>query len=302
MANIETRLFRYFVALADERHFSRAAMRLKISPPTLTHQIQKLENQLSAKLVERNGNTHIEFTEAGLRFLERARDVLRQVEEAEVVVQQAARGETGRIEISFMPSVACSGLMQKLLGDFQRENPAVEIILHKMVPFEQISAMLRKTIDCGFIRAPYRYPAGLDGFVIDRQPMVLALPKNHPLARRRKIDPRILRDETFVNPPNELDIGFWGHTETVAKLGNFTPKVAKRVHDMITALTYVSVGYGIGVVSKSMSKINIPNVVYREFAANPPPTSTVAFVYRRDDFSPASNLLRRYIRRNAPLH
>src|SRR2546430_6105065 len=113
------------------------------SPPTLTHQIKKLESQLGTRLVERKGNTHVVLTEAGIRFLERARDVLRQVEEAKVVAQQAARGEVGRIEIGFMPAATCAGLMQNLLGEFQRANPAIEINMHKLVPMQQITGIIR---------------------------------------------------------------------------------------------------------------------------------------------------------------
>src|SRR5262245_1782742 len=112
MSDIETRLFRYFVALSDEQHFGRAAVNLGISPSTLTNQIQKLEARLGARLVERRGNTHIELTDTGKRFLERARNVLREADEAEVVARQAARGEIGRIEIGFMAVAILSGAIE----------------------------------------------------------------------------------------------------------------------------------------------------------------------------------------------
>ena len=299
MSDIETRLFRYFVALADEQHFSRAALRLKISPPTLTHQIKKLENQLCTKLVERNGNTHIALTEAGSRFLEHARDVLRQVEEAKIVAQQAARGNLGRIEIGFIASAACAGLMQKLLGEFQRANPAIEINMHKLVPMAQITAIMRKDLDVGYTRGPHKYPTGLDGFEIYRQPILLALPSEHPLARYKKIDPAILKNEMFVNTEPELEVGFWGHTEAIALVGNFSPRMVKRDADLITIMTYVSLGYGIGVIPKSLSKLDVPNVVYRELATNPVPMTSIAFVYRRNDSSPSADLLTKYMRRHA---
>src|SRR5438309_1902213 len=117
MSDIETRLFRYFVALAEEQHFSRAALRLKITPPTLTHQIKKLERELEASLVVRKGNTNVVLTEAGVRFLERARQVLQQVEEAKVVAQRAERGEIGRIEVGLMPSAIFAGVLQTLIGE-----------------------------------------------------------------------------------------------------------------------------------------------------------------------------------------
>jgi DNA-binding transcriptional LysR family regulator len=299
MGDIETRLFRYFVVLAEEQHFARASLRLKISPPTLTHQIKKLEGELGTKLFERNGNTNVEMTEAGIRLLGRARDVLRQIDEAKIAAQQAARGEVGRVEIGFMPAASCAGQMQELLGEFQRGNPAIEINLHRLMPMEQITAIIRKELDAGFTRGPDKYPAGLEGFEIHRQPLVLAIPNKHPLARHKKIDPAVLKDEMFFNTAPDLDVGFWGHTEVVAKVGNFAPRVAKRVEDMFTILTYVSIGYGIAVVSKSMSQINMPNVVYRELAVSPAPISSVAFVYRRNDLSPAASLLAKFMRRHA---
>ena len=238
MADIETRLFRYFAVLAEEQHFSRAAHRLNITPPTLTHQIKKLERLVGARLVERKGNTHVALTQAGLRFFERAQHVLCQVEEAKIVAQQTQRGEVGRIDIGFMTTAVCSGVLQKSLADFQRANPAIEINMRKLVPLDQIKAIMRKDLDAGFTRSPHKYPAGLEGFDVHRQPMVLALPDRHPLARRKTINPAALKDEPFINTGPELDVGFWGHAEAVA--GHFTPWVVKRDDDFMTILTYVS--------------------------------------------------------------
>jgi DNA-binding transcriptional LysR family regulator len=128
---------------------------------------------------------------------------------------------------------------------------------------------------------------------------MLALPAKHPLARQKKINPADLKNELFVNTGPELDVGFWGHTEAVAGVGKFTPRVVKRDDDLIGILTYVSIGYGIGVIPKSISRMDIPNVVYRELAANSVPMTSVAFVYRRNDASPSVALLTKYMRRHA---
>jgi DNA-binding transcriptional LysR family regulator len=297
MADIETRLFRYFAVLAEEQHFSHAAHRLDITPPTLTHQIKKLERLVGARLVERKGNTHVALTQAGLRFFERAQHVLRQVEEAKIVAQQAQRGEVGRIDIGFMASAVCSGVLQKSLADFCRANPAIEINMRKLVPMDQIKAIMRKDLDAGFTRSPHKYPAGLEGFDVHRQPMVLALPAKHPLARRKTITPAALKEELFINTGPELDVGFWGHAEAVA--GHFTPRVVRRDDDFMTILTYVSMGYGIGVMPQTMTRINIPNVVFREIAASSVPKSAIAFVYRRNDSSPQTDLLIKHMRSHA---
>jgi len=299
MTEIETRLFRYFVGLAEEQHFGRAALNLGISAPTLTQQIKKLEEQLGAKLVQRRGNTNVELTEAGLRVLDRARNVLREAKEAVAVARQAARGEVGRLEIGFMPSVVWSGLVQQFVSKFRDENPAIDIFLHMMNVTEQYSALTQEEIDCGFVRTPNKYPPQIAGIDVFRQTMVLAMPKQHRLASCRHIDPAELRDEVFVNPPTVFELAYWDDTRAIASLGNFVPKVEKRTDNMIMSLAYVAAGFGIAIVAKSMAQIGIPNIVYRDFAPGMSPVSTVAFIYRPTNTSPATKLLVSFMRQFA---
>lgn len=288
MFGIELRLFHYFVAVAEEQHFSRAAERLGITPPTLTHQIQKLERHLGVRLCDRKPKTRVTLTEPGKRFLEHARQVLRQAEEAELAVHRAARGEVGRIEIGYVLSASCAGLIQKLVGGFQRAYPAIEINLRRMETLGQLNALTRNEIDIGFARPPHQYPAGLRGFVVLGQPMALALPANHPLARRRKpISPHDLKDEKFITPTLEVDLGFPLYTEAVTGPANFAPTVVKRVQDMFTVLTYVSAGYGIAVITESLGRIALPNLAIRKLAAPAAPSSPLACIHRRNESAPA---------------
>lgn len=293
MDDIETRLFRYFVALAEEQHFARAALRLGITPPTLTHQIKKLESELGAKLLERKGNRQVVVTEAGRRFLARAREVLRQVEYAAAIARQAGRGELGRLEIGFVISVSCAGLLRSWIGAFQQANPAIDITIHKLAPVAQIAGILRKELDAGFTRTPLKYPSGVRGFEVYRQPLVLALPSEHPLVRREKISPAMLAREAFVSTTTELNLGFSGHTETIARIGNFIPRVVKREDDFIAVLAYVALGRGIAVVPEIVKTISLANVVFRDITADVPQTS-IAFVYGRNP-SPSANLLIRHM-------
>ena len=299
MTEIETRLFRYFVGLAEEQHFGRAAMNLGISAPTLTQQIKKLEQQLGAKLVQRRGNTHVELTEAGLRVLDRARNVLREAKEAVAVARQAARGEVGRLEVGFMPSAVWSGLVQKFVRQFREENPGIEIFLHMLNVTDQYTALTQQEIDCGFVRTPNSYPPQVAGIDVFRQSMVLAMPKQHRLASHDRIDPAELKDEVFVNPPTVFELAYWDDTRAIASLGNFVPKVDKRTDNMIMSLAYVAAGFGIAIVAKSMAQIGIPNIVYREFTSGNAPISTVAFIYRSNTYSPATKLLVSFMRRFA---
>jgi DNA-binding transcriptional LysR family regulator len=299
MADVEIRLFQYFVAVAEEQRFARAAVRLGISPSTLTHQIKKLESLLGARLVKRRGNTHTELTEAGRRLLDQARAVLQQVDEARIIVQQAVRGEVGRVEIGYQYLVACAGILQEAVAEFQRANPAIEIDLRHMVTMDQINAILHNELDIGFGRPPRRYPAGIQGFIVYRQPSILALPQNHPLARKKSIRPDELAGQTFVNPVIGSDLVFYRQTEALSSLGNFVPTVAKRTSDFFTVLTYVSAGYGIAAISKSMSKIALPNVVYREIDSATLPQTAIAVLHRRNEQAPAIRAFIKFMRSRA---
>jgi|1185.fasta_scaffold14683_2 DNA-binding transcriptional LysR family regulator len=299
MAEIETRLFEYFVALADERHFGRAAASLKIGPSTLTHQIKRLESLVGVRLVARRGNTHVALTEPGVRFLPRARNVLVEAAEAAAVARQAARGEIGRIEVGFMAIALLTGMIDKLVRAFQQKNPGIEIVLRQMITEQQVGSILDTNLDFGIARMPERFPAGLSGFLVSRQPMILALPSDHPLARNKAIDPAALRNESFISYSPTIDIGYWNHMEVLGSLGKFTPKISKRIGDIMSILSYVSAGQGIALVSQAFSEMNIPNVAYRKIATATPPMLRVALIHRKNEPSPAGQSFLRDMRRHA---
>jgi tripartite-type tricarboxylate transporter receptor subunit TctC/DNA-binding transcriptional LysR family regulator len=298
MSDIETRLLRYFVAVAEELHFGRASLRLDISPPTLTHQIKKLEGQLHIRLLIRDGNTKVLVTDAGQRFLADAREVLRHVEQAAARARQAERGELGRLEVAVLSLLCTAGLLENWIGAFRQAHPAIDVTLHKLVPMAQISGLLRNELDAGFTRTPQEYPRGLRGFEIYRQRLVLALRRKHPLAEQEDISPELLADEPFVSFPPELDVGFVGHTEAVARIGKFAPRVVKREGDFTTVMGYVTAGYGIAVVPELMKTINVPNVVFRGIAVDPALQTSTAFVYGRAP-SPSTKLLIQHMQHHA---
>ena len=300
MAEIETRLFRYFVALAEIKHFGRTALSLGISTPTLSNQIKKLETQLSARLVTRKGNTEIELTDVGNRFLQRARAVLREVTEAKAVARQAARGEIGRIAVGFMTIMPLYGLIEKFVGGFQNLHPGIEVVLKQSPTMEQIKAVIQRDLDFGLVRSPDRYPHSLRGFVVSRTPMVLALHRDHPLANLQFIHPAQLKSESFINYSPELDVGFWKQIDIIGESGNFTPRITARLNDAISVLACVSAGQGIAVVSEAFKKVQMPSVVYRDFAVEPPMAPT-SMIYRSDESSPAALAFVKFVRKHAPL-
>lgn len=292
MANIELRLYRYFVTLCDEQNFARAAERLGITPPTLTHQIQKLEKELDVRLLNRKTKKKVQLTEAGLRFRESARDVLHRADEAEQTARKAARGEVGRLEIGYLIAAAYSGLLQRLIGGFQKTYPGIDITLRQSSTVSLISAILSNELDAGVARMPTMYPPGLSGFPVYRSPVVLALPSNNPLARKRgPIDPKTLKDEIFVSTSVGFDLAFRQHVEAIAALGGFEPKVSKRAGDLTTVLTYVSSGYGIAALSKELVKCKMPNVTYKEIASSTALEVVYSFMHRTNETAPASKAL-----------
>jgi DNA-binding transcriptional LysR family regulator len=299
MSYIENRLFEYFVAVAEEQHFARAAERLGITPPTLTHQIQKLESRLGVKLLRRKGNTKVAITEAGQRVLAGAREVLRQAEETAAIARQAGRGELGRLELGFMLSVSSAGLLENWIGPFERANPAIDVITHRLASVAQIIGIMRNELDAGFARTPNKYPSGVRGFEVYRQGMALALPRKHLLTRHKAISPAMIAREAFVSTTHELDFGFLSYTEAIADIGNFIPRVVKREDDFIAVLSYVARGHGIAVVPELLTKTtSFSNVVFRNIAADPVPRMSIAFVYGSDP-SPSAKLLIQHMRRHA---
>lgn len=290
--SIELRLFQSFVVLWEEKNFARAAQRLNVSPPTLTHLIQKLEREVGVQLLVRKGNMEIKLTEAGTRFLENARDVLHQVSKAALNARMAARGEVGRVNLGYLISAGLTGLVPEILSEFQRERPGIEINLRMAVSTVLIDGITRHEFDVGLTTSPMLYPPGLEGHTVYEQPLVLAIPRGHRLARgRQPIDPASLKDELFVVATVESDRGFQRLTDTVARLGNFGPRVARRAPEMTSILTYVSAGCGVGVIPQSVSVMKMPNVVYRPIAGAERQQFPIVFVYRTAEASPATRAL-----------
>lgn len=292
MAHTELRLFRYFVALCEEKNFSRAAERLAITPPTLTHQIQKLEKELSVRLLNRKTKMKFQLTDAGSRFLESARDVLLRADGAEKTARKAARGEIGRLEIGYMIATAYSGLVQRYIRNFQNTHHGIDITLHQVSTVALVGAIIANELDAGFARMPKQYPSGLSGFPFYRAPVILALPSAHPLARARgSLNPKALADEPFVSTSIGYDLAFTRHVEAIAELGGFTPKISKRAEDLTTVLTYVSLGYGIAAVSPTMASCRVPNVTFKKIASKTVPEVEFAFMYRSNESAPATRTL-----------
>lgn len=282
---MELRHLRYFVAVAEELHFSRAAERLHISPPSLTEQIRNLERELGAALLTRT-KRNVTLTDAGARFLDEARSTLRQAEQAALVARLAGRGETGRVEVGYASSAACSGLVTAAVAEYRRTHPLVSLSLSAMQAARQLEQLTEGRLDIGFLRTSTRYPTGISSVIIATQPIVIALPSNHKLAKNTSISAAMLAEERFLAPTFETEVGLFQHTAAIGQQGKFVARIVDRIPDLFTMVTLVAAGVGIAVVPQSCSCIQIPGVVYKPLSTQTKPVELAA-AFRRDERAPA---------------
>jgi DNA-binding transcriptional LysR family regulator len=294
---MELRHLRYFIAVAEELHFGRAAARLNIAAPTLSHQIRALETLLGAKLLTRKTKRAVALTQPGQRFLVEARETLNAADHAERIGRRAARGEVGSIAIGYVFSAGCSGLISSTVINFRKTHPDVSIQLRRMLTFAQFKALIDGSIDVGFTQAAQRYPSGLTGFVVDRQPLWLAIPEGHHLAARKQVTPAMLVDESFVAVSLEMEVGFGGNIATISPPG-VSLRIVERVPDIFTVMTLVAAGVGIGVLSEPLTRVSIPGMIFRKIVGVTR-MFELAVVYRKNESSPVVKVFVDFLRTRA---
>src|SRR5262249_8659729 len=263
-----------------ELHFSRAAIKLNIATPTLSAQIQALETMLGAKLFVRKTRS-VALTDVGRRFLEEARATLRQAAQAELIGRRAARGELGSIAVAYVLSAACRGFVSSSIREFRAAHPDVSFQLTKMETFPQMKALIDGTLDVGFTRAPQRYPSGLTGFIVDRQPLWLAMPDDHRLSSRHVVEPAQNAEEPLPGRRLDMESGCWGDTAAITPAGA-TLRVVARMPDAFSVLTSVAAGVGLGVMSEALTAIQIPGLVFRRIMKTNRSSDHV-LVYRKNE-------------------
>jgi DNA-binding transcriptional LysR family regulator len=269
---IELRLFRYFVAVAETLHFSRAAKSLGIAQPPLSQQIKKLESKLGVQLFRRS-QRKVELTEAGKVFLESALRTLRVAEQAVEDARHAAAGKAGRLAIGMVSSATYEDLIAAVVLRFRAQCPNVELILQELTTPQQIKLLHTGEIQIGFIRPPIHDPAiALE--IVKREPLLVALPVAHPLAERRQIPITALATEPWVTLPSDLGMGFYELVLSLCRKAGFTPKVSQVAAQIHTMISLVAAGLGVTLVPASVSSLRRVGVVYRKLANETPLVET----------------------------
>ena len=278
---MELRHLRYFVAVAEELHFGRAAARLHIAQPPLSQQILRLEAELGVELLRRNRRS-VQVTDAGRLLLEHAKPLLAQADHLEQLLRHASQGEVGRLSVGFVGSASYEAL-PRILREFRDRHPQVELRLEELTTAAQASALNGGRIDVGLVRPPVDSSLELTPLVEER--LVAALPDSHPLARRKRVPVAALADEPFVLVPRRLGTGLYDDVLAVCREAGFSPHVVQEASEMQTIVSLVSAGIGVSLVPQSVETFSPPRVAYRPLSG-PNASLEIALARRPGDRSP----------------
>ncbi|AGY59358.1 LysR family transcriptional regulator [Gloeobacter kilaueensis] len=294
---MELRHLRYFLAVAEELHFGRAAARLHIAQPPLSQQIQALEQEIGVSLFER-GRRPVQLTYAGQVFLESIRPVLAAVEQAVLTARQASRGEVGRLVVGFVSAAAYS-LLPDTWRVFRERYAEVTLVLNELPQDTQLRALYEDRIDVGFVYLPL-LDAEIAHLSILQQPLVAALPANHPLASYPIIALEQLRAEPFILFPRQFGPSYYDQLVGLCFEAGFSPKVVQEANNIQTTIHLVAGGIGVALVPASVRNFQRSGVVYRELA-DPKAQVEVAAIWRENNASPVLEAFLNVVREVAGL-
>jgi DNA-binding transcriptional LysR family regulator len=285
-AMIELRQLRQFVALAEELNFGRAATRLHMSQPPLSVAIRKLESELGLKLVDRSRH-HVRLTTAGAVFLKDARLLLLQAHAAVERARGAARGATGSLSLSFVPSAALD-LLPAIFKSFQQLHPTVQLTVTAATTTRQIEALRQAEVDLALVVSPLQDASDLALTNLQRQGFVLAVPRGHALAALASVRVKALAAESFIAFSAAEGAGFAAALQNACKAAGFVPRVVQEASQMQAVLTLVAGGLGIAMVPAAMRRLVMKEVAYLELAGGrSPPGYQLAFAHLRSNDNPA---------------
>jgi DNA-binding transcriptional LysR family regulator len=257
---VELRQLRYFLAIAEEGGFSRAAERLHVSQPPLSTQIRSLEEELGAQLLART-NRGVSLTAAGQVFYEEVRGVLARLDNARAKALQADRGDVGLLSVGFV-SIADYGILPPALKSFRVQFPLVEVQLHELTTDAQVRELRAARLDLGLGLAPVEEP-DLEFRSILREELVLAAPADHPFPKGDAVDLRALARASFIVPPRDVAPGLYDLTISRCRAAGFAPRIVQNARQMQTVIGLVSCGMGFALVPASVRNLKRTGVIYR---------------------------------------
>ncbi|WP_332853175.1 LysR family transcriptional regulator [Duganella sp. S19_KUP01_CR8] len=294
--NIELRQLRYFVTVAEELHFGKAALRLHMTQPPLSQTIQALEELLGAPLFERN-RRGVALTPAGLALLPEARRMLAQSQELPQLVQRAAAGEVGRLTLAFISSADYS-VLPPFLRAYRAAYPQVQITLQEATSDLQLDDLLNNRIDAGLLIPPLPDKAKLvlDYLPVLSEPLVLALPAGL-LKKQGKLALASLPPLPLIVFPRAISPALYDAILSVFRDAGITPEIGQQAIQMQTIVSLVSAGMGMALVPQSVSNLMRTGVEYRALRDATPLVET-GLAWRRDNASPVLRGFLELLRKN----
>jgi DNA-binding transcriptional LysR family regulator len=279
---IELRHLRYFIAVAEELHFGRAAKRIGIAQPPLSLQIQRLETILGVTLFDRT-TRQVSLTAAGRTLLEEGRAALAGVAAATEAAQRASRGEVGSLSVAFAASVMFLSL-PRIIQRFRRELPGVRLELRELPTGPQLLGLRMGDLDIGFVREPPPDDEIETETVMEEQ-LILALSKRNPLASRKRLRLADVANEDFVLFPRDLAPGLHAHVLAVCAEAGVHPRIVQTSRELYTTVSLVEAGLGVTIIPASVRQMGWRGVKYYPITS-PSATTRIAAAWRADNPSP----------------
>lgn len=282
-ALMDLRQLRYFVALAEERHFGRAAARLHMAQPPLTRQIRALEQELGTQLFLRMPKG-VELTEAGQTLLAEAGNLLALAQRARERTILAGQGLIGRLDVGLFGSGVLD-VIPRMLARFRAARPEVRIVLHSMTKAEQLEALRERRIGVGFNRLVPCEPGVVVETVL-RERMHVALSSAHPLAELDSLTLSDLAEQPLILYPKPPIPGLAHAVLDAFRQDGLQPRVEQEVEDVLTAVALVAGGFGVAITTQSATRLRLPGVAFRPLRTDHLRDVELSCLYREDDQSP----------------
>lgn len=279
---MELRHLRYFVAVAEELSFTRAAARLRTAQPSLSQQIRQLERMVGAKLLDRSRH-HVGLTNAGRIFLQQAKDILARVEHAGRLAKQAADGHAGELAVGTFPS-ADVRVLPALRPLVAEHMPDLRLILHSKYAVDPIAGLQSGTLDVAFVRGPLE-AEGLDSIELLREQLVIVLPSHHPLARRKSIPVKSLDDLPCITMERRLSPALHDAAVALYREAKIRMHAVSRADNVLGHLKLVQEGLGFALLPDSISALLPPGVTFRPLDCEPVPTVSLLVAWKSGNSS-----------------
>src|SRR5262249_23590127 len=289
MMAMDLRQLRYFIAVAEEGRIARAAERLGMQQPPLSQQIKAIERELDVQLFRRRPRG-VELTDAGRTFLENARVMLAHLDHTFETTRRTARGEQGRICIGVTPTGPFHPFAPRVIRAFREAFPLVSLTLEECLTNDLIERLQNEKVDVAFLRTPVANPGEFAISLLLEEPMVVALPSGHVLARSNDggaaLSLKVLAGETFLLYGRPAWLGQYEAIIAACRAAGFSPRVGQEAPPVTSTLGLVAAGLGISFVPASVQRMNLDGVTYRRVKGITQARAILSLATRRADNSP----------------